>query len=332
MAITTRTETIDYLYSSTWANRTAEIEDNIFKSHVLLAWLMANNRIKSKPGGGLHIEERLLYSKNNTFKSIGKGGKVDIVPTDARTMTKWAWKNIAGSIVRYRDDEFKNRGKFAVANLIAEDIELAQTSLKDEMTRQLFLDGTGNSSMDFEGLQELVANDPTASGSYSTVGGIALTGNSWWQNQYKDMTGLAFSSVGLEWMANMLNNCEDGSALVDLILTSQTLWESYEKEVVGLQMVVPTEAARNKIADLGFRTLYFKEVPVVYDKNAPVSTNMYFLNSKSIYLVKSDSNWMEMTDWYEIQGQPKDRAAHIICTGNFIVNNRRRNGVMFNFS
>lgn len=330
----TRTEQIDYLYSSTWANRTKEIQDNIFKSQVFLAWLMANNRIKTKPGGGLHIEERLLYGKNTTFKSVGKGGTVDVNPLDGRTMSKWEWKNVIGAITRYRDDSFKNRGNFRIADLVAEDIQVAQMSLKDELTRELFLDGTGNTTKDFEGIQRIVADDPTASGSYSTVGGIALTGRSWWENQYKDMNNLAFSSVGLEWMANTLNNCEDGNALIDLIQTSQVLFEKYEKEVVGIQQVIPTEKKRNKIADLGFRTLYFKEVPVVYDKNMPttLNTSMYFLNSSTFYLVKSDIQWLELTPWQDVPQQPGDRVAYIICTGNLVSNNRRRNGVMFNFA
>lgn len=334
MSAILRTEQIDFLYSSTWANRTAEIQDNVFNSQVFFAWLSANERIKNKPGGGLHIEERLLYGKNTTFASVGKGGKVNVNPLDGRTMTKWEWKNTIGAITRYRDDSFKNRGKYRQADMVAEDIEIAEISLKDELTRQLFLDGTGNNGIDYEGIQRLIADDPTASGSYATVGGIPLSGRSWWENQYKDMSGLSFSTVGPEWMANTMNNCEDGNALVDLILTSQILWEKYEKEVTGLQMVVPTEKKRNKIADLGFRTLYFKEVPIVYDKNMPtvLNTKMYFLNSKTFYLVKSDIQWFEMTKWQDVPQQPGDRVAYIMCTGNLLVNNRRRNGVMFNFA
>lgn len=334
MAAASRTEQIDFLYSSTWANRTKEIQDNVFNSQIFFAWLSANGRMKTKPGGGLHIEERLLYGKNTTFKSVGKGEPADINPLDGRTMSKWDWKNIIGSIVRYRDDNFKNRGTYQVADMVAEDIEVAEMSLKDEMTRQVFLDGTGNSGKDFEGLQRLVANDPTTSGSYTTVGGIGLSGNSWWQNNCQDMTGKPFTSDGLTYMAQMVNNCEDGNAQVDLILTSQTLFEKYEQEVVGLQMVVPTEKKRDKIADLGFRTLYFKEITMAYDKNMPTTlvNSMYMLNSRTLYLVNSDTQWFEMTEWENVPKQPKDRVAYIICTGNLVCNNRRRNGVLFNLT
>lgn len=329
----TLTEQIDYLYAATWATRSKDIQDNVFNSQIFYAWLAANNRMKTKSGGGLRIEQRLLYGKNTTFTSVGKGGKVNVNPLDGRTMSIWPWQNIIGAITRYRDDAFKNRGVHQHADLVSEDIDVAELSLKDEMTRQLFLDGTGNSNMDYEGLQRLVAEDPSASGSYPTVGNIAISGNSWWQNQFQNMSGNAMSATGPEYMAKMVNDCEDGAALVDLILSSQTLWEKYEKEVAGIQMVVPTDSNRKKIADLGFRVLYFKEIPLAYDKNMPstLTNNMYFLNSKTIHLINSDTQWFEMTEWEKVPQQPKDRVAYIICTGNLVVNNRRRNGVLFNF-
>lgn len=332
MAAYSQTNAIDFLYSATWAARLAGIHDNIFKQHVFYAYMTSTGRIKIKPGGGLHIEERLLYGKNTTFAAIGKGGKVAINPLDARTMSKWEWKAIAGSIVRYRDDAFKNRGPERVADMVAEDIEVAELSMSDEWTREVFLDGTGGGGLEWDGLQNIVADDPTPSGSYSTVGGIPLSGNTWWQNQYQDMSSLPFETDGLDYMENMMNTCEDGAALIDLIITSQTLYETYKKEVVDIQMVVPTEAKRNKIADLGFRSLYFKEVPVTYDKNAPWTDRMYFINSKTLRIIRSDTKWLEMTAWEPVQRQPDDRVAYIVSYGNLVCNNRRRNGVLFNLS
>ena len=328
----TRTETIDHLYAATWAARLKDIVDNIFKKHVFWAWISASNKVK-KVTGGIHIEEQLMYAKNTTFGSIGKGGTVSINPTDPITLSKWQWKTTAGSIVRYRDDQFKNRGPHQVSNMVANQIKVAELSMADEMTTQVFGDGTGNNSKDIDGLKNIVADDPTASGSYSTVGGISLSGNSWWENQYQDMTSFSFESDGRSKMATMVNNCEDGGDMLDLILTSQTLFEQYEDEVVGIQNIMPTEAKRNKIADLGFRTLYFKEIPMSFDKNMPDTDKMYFLNSNYLNLVgDTEQEWFEMTPWEPVQRQPKDRVAYILLTANLTSSNRRRQGVMFNFT
>ena len=326
-----RTETIDYLYSATWAARLSQIQDNIFKAHVLWAWLTSKGRMKTVVGGRF-IEERLLYGKNTTFQSVGKGGTVSINPLDGRVVSRWSWKNVIGSLVRYRDDAFQNRGPSQIASLVDEDIQIAENSAADKLNTMCFGDGTGNSGNDFDGLQNIVADDPTASGSYATVGGISVSGNTWWENQYKDMSGLPFENYGITWMRTMFNRCADGNEKPDLILTSQTLHEAYEDLIGALQMVVPTGADRSALADLGFETLYFKKVPVVYDKNAPWTDKMYMLNSNTLRVIRSDIQWFELTDWHDIPAQPKDRAAYIIITGNLVCNNRRRNGVLFNLS
>ena len=327
-----RTEVIDHLYASTWQARKKEIIDNIFKKHVLWASFTSKGRVRVIEGGGKYIEDTLMYGKNGTFGAIGKGDKVSTNPTDAITVSMWKWKTVAGSIIRYRDDAFKNRGTKAISNMVADNIKVAEMSAADEMNREAFLDGTGESNKEIDGLQNIVADDPTASGSYPTVGGISVSGNSWWQNQYKDMSGLDFATDGVSWMSTMVNNCEDNEAMLDLIITSQTLYELYEQEVFGIQMVVPTEQRRNKIADLGFRNLWFKEIPVVYDKNAPWTDKMYFLNLDAIGITGSDEEWFELTPFEPVPGQPKDRIAYILITCNMTCNNRRRNGVLFNFS
>lgn len=325
----TRTETIDTLYSSTWANRLTEIHDNIFKARVFWAWLTSAGRMKTLDGG-LHIEERLRYAKNTTFKSIGKGGKVDIVPTDVITLSKWQWKFLVGSLVSYWVDRLKNSGKSALANMVSDDIETAEESATVESTRQIYLDGTGNGSLDFDGLQNIVANDPTT----GTVGGIDAAANPWWRNQFRDCTAINFEVDGRDYMSNMLNRCNDGAAHIDMIHTSQTLWEQYETEVSTLQMVVPTESKRNKIADLGFDNLWFRNIPITYDKNLPsaLDTSMYFLNSNTLRLIRHAKSWFNLGLWYQVQGQSEDRAAHILTSGNLVCNNRRRNGVLFNLN
>lgn len=322
-----RTEQIDYLYSATWAARLAQIHDNIFNKHVFYAYLTSQGRMKTKNGGGLHIEERLLYGKNNTFKSIGKGGTVALNPFDGRTLSKWQWKDIAGSIVRYRNDAFKNRGKEQMADLVDEDIMVAEMSMADEMTRQLFLDGSGNGGLDFDGLGNIIATDPTT----GTVGGLDRASFAWWRNNAKDMSSLPFDVNGRDEMSKMLNNCNDGANKVDIIQTSKTVWEFYEQEVADIQAVHPGEGKRNKIADLGFDVLWFRQVPLVYDKNSDdIWTNrMYFINTDTVRIIRSDIQWLEMTPWEPVQKQPKDRVAYIISTGNLVCNNCRRNGVMF---
>lgn len=329
----TRTEQIDLLFTSTFQARKGEFADNVFNQQILWQMMTANDRVDRTYDGGRHIELPIWYDENDTFQSIGKGGKVTVKPIDAETTTKWEWKTIAGSIVRYRSDDFKNRGRTALINMVANKIKLAEKSAAKEMNRQIYLDGTGNSGKDIDGLQNIVAEDPSASGDYATVGGISVANISAWQNQFYDATADAFEDIGRLRMTNMMHNCEDGSDLIDFIITSQELYELYEEEVAAIQQVIPNEGVRNKIADLGFRNLWFKQVPLVFDKHIPVSDRMYFLNTDTLKIAGDQSiEWFEMTPWRDVPDQPKDRVAYIVWTGNLVCNNRRRNGVIFNFS
>jgi len=328
-----RTEQIDLLFTTTFQDRADSFADNVFNKQVLWKMMTANNRVDRAYEGGRQIELPIMVGENDTFKSVGKGGKVTVKPTDNETTTKWEWKTIIGSIVRYRADDFKNRGKTALINMVTQKIAKAELSAAKEMNRQIYLDGTGNGSLDMDGLQNIVAEDPTAAGDYPIVGGVPVSSVPVWQNQTFDATADDFADVGRARMVNMLNLCEDGGDMIDFIITSQELYELYETEVATIQQVIPSEGTRNKIADLGFRNLWFKEVPLVFDKHIPVADRMYFLNTDTLKLVGDRSiEWFEMTEWFPVAQQPKDRVAYIIWTGNLVSDNRRRNGVIFNFS
>jgi hypothetical protein len=199
-------------------------------------------------------------------------------------------------------------------------------SFVDELNRQAWADGTVANEID--GLDNIIATDPTT----GTVGGINAATSTWWRNQYKDMSALSFATDGLVWMDNMVNNCEDKGERLDLILTSQALYELYTQEIGSLQQVIPTEKTRNKIADLGFRNTWFKEIPLFFDKNAPSATKMYFINAEYLHAVGLSSEWFDMTAWKEPANQVKDKVAQLVTTLNITCSNRRRLGVMFNFS
>lgn len=323
----TRTETIDTLYASAWVARRREVYDNVFKKAVLWAWLTADANMRGE-GPSLHIEEQLMYQKNTTFKSLGVGGTVSITPTDPITLSKWPWKRVAGSIIRYAAQENRASGARGIGNLVEKNLKNGEQSFIDELNAQAWGDGTGNSGNDIDGLDEIIATAPTT----GTVGGIDSSTQTWWRNQYKDMSSLSFATYGIKWMRNMVNSCEDNGIELDLIITSQDLHELYEAEIGQIQQVIPMEKSRNKIADLGFRALYYKEIPVFFDKNIPNTNRMYFINASFMHVVYLTSEWFDLTSWKEIPNQVKDKVAQLVSTLNITCSNRRRQGVMFNLS
>ena len=321
----TRTEQLDYMYSTVRPVVLPQLNDNIFRTRPLWAWLSEAKRVKYIKGN-LAIEERLMYGKNVTVTSLGKGDQIDLTPPDAITTSRWEWKYIAAAMERYWHDEHKASSPAAMGDLVADNYLITSESMVEELNRQGFADGTGNGGKDMDGLENIIKEDPTS----GTVGGIDSSAQTWWRNQIKDMSADTFATQGKIRMQKMYNDCTDGAQKPDLILTGQNLHELYEQEVQGLQMVIPTEMQRNKIADLGFEALYFKRIPIFFDKDIPDVTRMYFINSNALRLIADEDGWMSLGDWIPIPNQPKSKVAHLTIIANLTTNNRRRLGVIFN--
>ena len=84
-------------------------------------------------------------------------------------------------------------------------------------------------------------------------------------------------------MRTKYNDLSFGSNKPDLIITTQTVFEYYEKAMQPQERFIDT-----RTADAGFQNLTFKGVPVVFDRDC-TSGVMYFLNSS--YL-----NWVVHRD------------------------------------
>jgi hypothetical protein len=289
--------------------------------------MSAAGRVKFIKGGRV-IEERLMYGKNTTVTSLGRGDQISLTPPDAITLSRWEWKYVGANMTRYWQDEHKNQGPDALGDLVADNYLVTSESLVEQLNRQVFADGTGNSSKELDGLENIIKEDPTT----GTVGGINAANETWWRNQLKDMSSDTFATQGKIRMITMYNDCTDGAQRPDIIVTSQALHELYEQEVQSLQMVIPTEMQRNKIADLGFDALYFKRIPIFFDKDIPDTTRMYFINSNALRLVADKDEWLSTTSWKEIPNQPNDKVAQLVIVANLTTNNRRRLGVIFNAS
>jgi hypothetical protein len=142
---------------------------------------------------------------------------ISISDTKFLTVAQYEWKYVAGSIVRYFKDDAENKSKEAHFKLIDSKIENLRRSVVDKFETFLFSDGSGNSSKDPEGLGNIVDATPTTA---RTVGNIAQTTYSWWQNKQKTATGAA-SVYLLGDMRTLFNNASNGqdSDVPNLIVT-----------------------------------------------------------------------------------------------------------------
>lgn len=263
--------------------------------------------------------EPLEYAKNDTVEWITKGAAVSLNDYEFLTESKWDWKYLTGSLVRFGVDDQQNRGRAMIMKLMTRKMENLENSLVDAVETDLFDTKSGNS---IEGLQNLVPDDPT--GASYDVGGIDQSAYSWFRNQYKDMTGLSFAVYGFGQMRTMLNNCMNNRMQdrPDIIVCGQTPYEYYEDETMEQKQIV-----NKKLGDAGFTNIEFKGIPMVWSP-ACANTRMYFLNTNFLYFIYDPGLNFDMTEWKPIPDQVNDRAAQIVLACAFIVTRRLCQGVM----
>ena len=107
----------------------------------------------------------------------------------------------------------------------------------------------------------------------------------------------------------------------DFIMTTQALYQKYES------LVAPAYRTEDRrVADLGFNSLQFKGVPIMYDDYCPAGY-MYFLNSEFMKLRVSTGNDFTWTE----KREPTNQFVFTMLTkwiGNLTCSNARHEGVL----
>jgi len=321
MATPTRTEVLDDLYTTTWTNRKKEVTDSIFTATPLTNELFKRGGIVLNGTGGRYLEIPLSYAKNETVTSIGRGDTVSLSETKFLTVAQYLWKWMAGSIVRYFTDDTQNKSVQQHINWANAKIDNLRDSLTDLIEQQLFKDGSGNGNKDIDGLGNIVDSTPTSA---RTVGNIAQTTYTWWQNRQKTATGAA-SVYLLSDMRNLANTCSEGKTrmLPNIIITTQTVAELFDDEVLEQRMIINVKEG----ADPESMSTAWKGIPLLWSSQCP-SGAMYFLNSKYCGInIDPDVNF-DMTEWKPIPNQVNDRVAQIVIKLDFISSRRQSLGVL----
>ena len=297
----------DNLLTTTLANYRKTLTDNVFTARPLTYTLMEKGRIRML-NGGTKVVEPLIYGLNDTVGSYSGYDSIALTPQTGISAAEFEWRQYAASISISGIEEAKNNGDAEIINLLEAKIMQAEESMREGFNTMFFGDGTGNSSKDWNGLDNLVDNT-------GTVGNIDSSTYTWWKS-YKETTATALT---LAQMATAYNSVSVGNDHPDTLLTTQTLFEKYEA------LLQPTlRYTDTKTADAGFQNLLFKAAPVMYDTGCTAGT-FFFLNSKYLTLVGHSDKWFSQTSFIS----PEDtdaRYALIMCYGNLTVRNRAKQG------
>lgn len=309
------------LATTTFQKYSKKLTDNIFYGTPLFAMMMEGGRKKTEQGG-LGYNERLMYGQNTTFKGTSEFGVIDTTPQSGLSVARYTWSQYTGSVIMSELEIAQNRGDSQISSLMQDRANQLEMSAKEKLNIDLFGSANGSDTA-LNGLQTFVSVTPTT----GTVGGIdrSDSSNSWWRNNATTSAG-SFAATGLDKMRTMYNNCsQDGSDAPDVIITTQTVFEAYEKTGQGIQ-----RTTNQKMLDLGFQNFEYKGATFFYDSQC-TSGYMYMLNTDYLGLRWQSGYELGISPFVKPFDQPV-RAANVISILQFTMSNAAKQGVISGLS
>jgi len=320
----TLTETLNTLYTTTWAKRRQAVVDQVFEENRLITVLKSKGMIQYEGTDGRRLEIPLRVSRPGTAKFFGKGATFTISDFDPLTVAYDTWKNLGDQIIRYWEDDKINGGsKTAHIKMMNAKIDTLKDDLNLKLEEALWANTGGASVLDYNGLPYLVSATPTVS---STVHGIDQStqtdgrGNYIWRNQQKTSSGV-FSVFGEADMTNLFNTCSRWGK-TDVIISDQNTNELGEAEALDRVRVVNKEAV-----DLGLDHITFKGVMWFWSPKCP-SGYSYFLDRSHFGFSIDPAVNFTMGPWKTIPNQYEDVITQVVQRGNTWVDKRSCHGVV----
>jgi len=320
----TLTETLNTLYTTTWAKRRGEVIDQVFEKNYLYLLLKSKGMIKMEESSGRRFEIPVAISDPRSAVFFTKGHAFSINDFDPLTVAYDTYKNLGDQIIRYwEDDKVNGSSKTAHLKLMDAKIKVLKSSFQLKMEIALWADTGGSSVNDFNGIQFLIDNAPSASVVVHGLNQATQTdgqGNFVWRNQQKTSTG-AFSVYGESDMINLMNTCNRWGN-VSCLISDQTTYELGIAEAIERIRVVNKEAV-----DLGIDHVTFMGRIWTWSPRCP-SGFTYFIDRDHYGLSIDPAVNMAMSDWKQIPNQYNDVVAQIVLRGNTWVDKRQCHGVL----
>ena len=325
----------DQRFRETWYNIKSEATDQVLRSTAVSDSLRKRGCFDSTQVGGAFVT-RTARKAQKTVAGVTEGDSINGEITELDVPLIWNYKNAGIGVVRntYRDRE--NQGEDKISDYVANQIEAALDASGQYIESTLMATATAG----------LLAESPTAKDANSlfcvvpivanrttgTFGGQARptnytndlpdAGNTWWSPKYRQTTNDPEVTLESEWRTHM-NNINDQTQPVDLIITTQTLFETYEEFITNKAQLIKSND--ETVGKLGYSELYFKEAAVIYSRFAPTGTSL-FLCTPYLEVVRDPSLWMEMGDWVQ-EPKTERRQANILMTWQLISDQLRRHGL-----
>src|SRR5581483_7600918 len=173
---------LDEITTTTLRNRSKKLADNVTQNTALLFRLKEKGKVRPISGGRTIVEE-LAYNENGTYRRYSGYEPLDITPSDVFTGAEFNLKQAAVAVSISGLEMLQNAGPEQVIDLLEERITNAEATFMNNLSNDIYSDGTADGSRQIGGLQLLVADAGTG-----TVGGIVSGTYTWWKNAFYDFS------------------------------------------------------------------------------------------------------------------------------------------------
>ena len=328
MAATSTTETWDAAWTLTMRAKRKELTDNFFDAYPTLDMFRSGGALVTD-NGGKEIQVDLMYGGNTAQYFSG----YDVLNTDAVdgiTAAFYPFRYAAVPITINYTEEMENRKSDSAMKLLAAKTEQSMLTLRDQINSSIYSAQTGKAPL---GFQDIVADAPGTSP--TTLGGITVSSNTWWKNKANNATAdTSFVTInnthfyeGMLRMSTTWNDVSEGNEQPTNIFTTNAIYADFEEifEGTGYQRLSSKDAP-----GVDGRLPSFRGIPVQYDRDCGTG-RMYFLNTKYLKMHMQAGMNFAKTPFKEPSNQMA-KVGFIVIGLNLSVNNRRRQGVIYNLN
>lgn len=315
------TPNLSELITTTLRRRDKKIIDNFTNKNALLKRLKDKGKVK-KVSGGRTIVKPIYYDDNNTFQRYADYETLNTAASDVISAAEYEWKQANVNVVISGAERRKNSGESQLFDLLESRIENAILTMENNICSDLYSAGTADGGKQINGLQALVAGDPTT----GTVGGINRATYTFWRNQAYDFSANAVTPSATTIQAAMNDqyvNCLRGADQTDLILAANNYWLFYLASLQANQRFTDADSGM-----AGFTSIKFMNADVVPDGGSGIPTStMYFLNTNYLSFDVHPDAFMSPDD--EITSINQDAVVvPIRFMGNLTMSNAARQGIV----
>lgn len=265
------------IVATTIQSRTRQIADNVTKNNAILSRLNARGKVRTFSGGNVILEE-LSFAENPNAGFYSGYDLLPVAAADVISAAEYQIKQFAVPVVISGLEQLQNAGREQMIDLMEARINVAESTMANQLSTSIYSDGTGDGGKEVTGLDAAVPTNP-ATGTY---GGISRSTWSFWRSgKFNAATdgGAALSSSNIQVYMNALwAKLVRGSDRPDLIVMDNAMWAYYMGSLQPQQRFTDPSQA-----NLGFPSIKFMDADVVLDGGiggaCPTKT-AFFLNTK----------------------------------------------------